>query len=155
MSEVIQKALSMIKVAVKKPYIYVPPCPCCLSKKTGQVLKSKIAGIGEYDILTGALKNGELVCFLPNTGDINAFCYDCGYVWHARTQTIMKNSEEIRLESEIRGTMDLYRAVTGEKDEKGSVLSKLLKNDSVPDIFALRPKAQKNEEAENTNAHQQ
>ena len=68
---------------VPQIYYYVPPCPACLSRKTGRYVRQPLmAGDMRY-VEKESLRNGELVRFAGRIPEKNAYCEDCGHEFSA------------------------------------------------------------------------
>ena len=103
---------------IKKPYYYVPACPCCDSPATGRFLKAH----GEKEqrwVLKESLKNGEIVTLMPTLPeDVNAYCLNCGYAWKARIQLKLYSRSQIQKEREKRMTEQIYYELFTSPQEK-------------------------------------
>ena len=70
----------MLKNIIKKPYYYIPPCPCCNSNQTGHYVKE--LGLDPSFTVRESLKNGELAIAVREIPYENVFCLECGFTWH-------------------------------------------------------------------------
>lgn len=101
------------------PHYFVPPCPCCGSKRTGRFIKSHNVTNTDWAV-RNALKNGELV---KPTSDIDPdgqlFCLDCGFTWTEPIEARIATPKEITEERQKRGTIDILNALEEEdRDDK-------------------------------------
>lgn len=104
---------------MKKLYYYVPPCPVCGSRVTGQYKKLPKRQV-LYE-MENHLKNGEIVLFVEQVPISNAFCLKCHYTWPQIIETKIIGEKEIVQEIRARNVRPLYEAFQekyGVKEEK-------------------------------------
>lgn len=111
---------------IRKPYYYVPPCPCCGSRLTGRFVKEH--RVTEHDwMLKETLKNGELIKALPVLPEYEtAFCVNCEYTWRAQVELKLLTINEINEERMARMTDVIYYDLftTEEEKERNAKLKK-------------------------------
>ena len=94
---------------IKKPYYYVPPCPCCGSHITGKFVKMR--GTYETDwMINEALRNGELIAPVPEVLEHTAYCVECDHTWNAYIPMKMLTQEEIQQQKILRMTNEILSA---------------------------------------------
>lgn len=111
----------MLKKLIKKPYYYVPACPCCNSFATGYYVKEN--SIDPSFNEREGLKNGELLIAVKEVPNENAFCLDCGFSWHQVLKAKFLSLAEIEEQKQLRKTAEFYNSIDLKKK---SFLSKIL-----------------------------
>ena len=111
----------MLKKLIRKPYYYVPACPCCQSMSTGYYVKED--AIDHSFNTREALKNGELVLPTKEIPYNNAFCLKCGFEWHHQLKVKFLSLAEIEEQKKVRDTASFYNSM--DLDDR-SFLSKIL-----------------------------
>ena len=100
----------MLKNIIKKPYYYIPPCPCCNSNQTGHYVKE--LGLDPSFTVRESLKNGELAIAVREIPYENVFCLECGFTWHQDIKIKMLSLSQIEEQKQLRGTAEYYNTVT-------------------------------------------
>ena len=109
------KAGQLWRKIIRVPYVAVPECPACGSRKTGRFITNhKI-----YDcdwLINNSLKNGELIDFLDTIDPENAlFCVDCGYTW---TQPIIEKWITLKELDEEKSSRGVYSLLQERQSDK-------------------------------------
>ena len=94
---------------IKKPYYYIPPCPCCNSMGTGYYVKE--SAHDPTFVLEEACKSGELVIPVKELPHDNAFCLECGFTWHHVLKMKLLSLEEIKEQKRMRNTASFYNSI--------------------------------------------
>lgn len=100
---------------IRKPYYYVPPCPCCNSRMTGRFVKSHGYSRDEW-VEKESLKHGELVTEKLIIPKKNAFCVECGFSWTCDVKIKFFSLSKIMEEAEARGTYEILSGIEEEKN---------------------------------------
>ncbi len=91
---------------IRKPYYYVPPCPCCGSYVTGRYVR-----VWFFDpwVTEEALRHGEHVrpTYDDDYRDV-AYCLNCDYEWPEIVTHRWMTLREINRQKTIRHTLDYY-----------------------------------------------
>lgn len=119
------KVIANPRKLIKVPYIYVAPCPVCESRMTGRYLDLH----NQWDdsaIRLEALRNGELVEFIPDKDEYpyNCYCYDCGFEWSGATPTKWLSIADLNDEKIARGTAYIYESLLADKTEEENAKKK-------------------------------
>ena len=93
---------------VPQIYYYVPPCPACLSRKTGRYVRQPLMTGDMRYVEKESLRNGELVRFAGRIPEKNAYCEDCGHEWACSISVRLMSREKIMEEQAARGTDAKY-----------------------------------------------
>ena len=99
----------MFKNLIRKPYYYVPACPCCQSMGTGYYVKEN--SVDPTFTLREALKNGELVLSAKEIPYDNAFCLSCGFTWHQQVKLRFLSLSEIEDQKRMRDSVSFYNSL--------------------------------------------
>lgn len=93
---------------IKRPYYYVPNCPQCGSRMTGRFMKLPSAYEADW-IINESLRNGELVCLVPEVLNHNAYCVECDHTWYADIKVLFLRPEQINIEKIERHTNEILK----------------------------------------------
>ncbi len=103
----------MLKDLIRKPYYYVPACPCCKSMSTGYYVKED--SVDPTFTVREGLKNGELVLASKEIPYENAFCLECGFSWHYPLKLKFLTLKQIEEQKQLRNTSAFYNSMDFKK----------------------------------------
>ena len=104
-----------MRIKLKVPHYYVPPCPECGSKCTGRYIRKPL--MDAWYTEEQSLKNAEIVRFVQKEPIKNLFCVDCGFEWGKMIGITWVTQEELEQERRERGTKEAYEELHSQNQD--------------------------------------